>query len=140
MLDWMGQHKGLLWVIGTGSIVLFVASLFAIPPLVVRIPADYFTHAKRPPSPWANERPFVRVAVAIAKNIFGGILMLAGLLMFLLPGQGMLTLLIGFLLIDFPGKYRFEKWLIGRSYIHRPINWIRRRRKRPPLKVPSVSA
>jgi UPF0716 family protein affecting phage T7 exclusion len=78
---------------------------------------------------------FVRICILIGKNLLGGLLMIAGLAMLVLPGQGLLTLFVGFLLIDFPGKYRLEKWLIRRRYILRPINWLRARRHRAPLQV-----
>lgn len=116
---------------------LFVASILVIPPLIVRIRPDYFAHAVRPPSRWADRNRLVRLALAVAKNALGGILMIAGLAMLVLPGQGLLTLLVGFLLIDFPGKYGLEKWLIRRRYILGPINWLRMRRNRPPLLVAS---
>ena len=61
--------------------------------------------------------------------------MLAGIAMLVLPGQGLLTLLVGFLLIDFPGKYRFEKWLVARRWVLQPINWLRLRRHQMPLRV-----
>lgn len=61
--------------------------------------------------------------------------MLAGLAMLALPGQGLLTLLLGFLMIDLPGKYRFEKWLVRRRWVHRPINWMRRSRGREALNL-----
>jgi hypothetical protein len=47
----------------------------------------------------------------------------------------LLTLLVGVFLLDFPGKYAFEKWLVGRPGVLRMINWLRRRRGRPPLAI-----
>lgn len=135
MLDWMGDHRALLWLTGAASVALFVASILIIPPLIVRIRPDYFAHAQRPPSRWAQRRRFVRVSIQVGKNLLGGLLMIAGLAMLVLPGQGLLTLFVGFLLLDFPGKYRLEKWLIRRRYILGPINWLRARRNRPPLQV-----
>lgn len=135
MYQWIADHKGLVWAAGAASVVIFFASLVIIPALIVRIRPDYFTHAVRPPTPWVNQHRFVRYAIVVAKNILGALLMLAGLAMFVLPGPGFLTLLVGFFLIDFPGKYRFEKWLIARHVILRPINWLRTRRARPPLQV-----
>jgi hypothetical protein len=61
--------------------------------------------------------------------------MLAGVAMLVLPGQGLLTLLMGFLLVDFPGKYRLERWLFARPIVRRPINWLRHRAGRVPLQL-----
>jgi hypothetical protein len=137
MLDWLADHRTLVWSVGAGSIALFVASLLVIPPLVVRIDPDYFTHDVRPPNRWAHRAPLVRLLIGVTKNLLGCGLMLAGVAMLVLPGQGLLTVLMGFLLIDFPRKYQLEKWLVGRRYIIGPINWLRARRHRPPLRVAS---
>ncbi len=135
MFDWMADHRELLWYTGAASLALFVASLLIVPPLIVRIRPDYFAHAVRPPSGWEQQQPLVRLAILVGKNVLGGVLLIAGLAMLVLPGQGLLTLFVGFLLIDFPGKYRLEQWLVRRRYILGPINWLRRRRHRPPLQV-----
>jgi hypothetical protein len=59
----------------------------------------------------------------------------AGIAMLVLPGQGLLTILIGFLMLDFPGKYRVEKWLVSRRRLLGAINWLRRRAGRVPLRI-----
>lgn len=115
--------------------MVFIGSLLAMPALAARIRADYFNHDERPRGRWAEQHPLVRLALRIGKNLLGCAFVLAGVAMLVLPGQGLLTLLVGFLLIDFPGKYRFEKWLVRRRYVLRSINWLRRRARREPLQV-----
>ena len=61
---------------------------------------------------------------------------LAGFAMLLVPGQGLLTMAVGLMLSDFPGKYRLEQWLVSRASVWRSINWIRKRARREPLKRP----
>ena len=134
LLDWIKDHQALLWWLSAASVAVFVASFFLVPFAVSRMRYDYFAHDKRPDRRWINLHPAIRVAIHIGKNVLGVILMIAGLAMLALPGPGLITVLVGFFLIDFPGKYRFEQWLIGRSFIHRPINWLRRRAGRKPLK------
>lgn len=135
MLDWMARHQAVVWAFVAASGAVFLVSLVAAPAIVARLPADYFAHDARPPSRWAGERPLVRLVLLIGKNILGGVFVLAGILMLVLPGQGLLTMLIGFVMLDFPGKYRFEKWLIRRRYVLRPINWLRRRAGREAMRV-----
>jgi hypothetical protein len=53
------------------------------------------------------------------------ILIATGILLLVLPGQGILTLLVGLVLLDFPGKYQAERWIVERKYILQSINWIR---------------
>jgi hypothetical protein len=135
MLDWIQEHRGLLYGLASISLVLFVGTLVAVPMLVARIPPDYFEHEQRPPVPWADRHPLARIALRACKNALGWVLVAAGLAMLVLPGQGLLTILVGFLLLDLPGKYRMEKWLVSRRRILASINWLRRRTGREPLSV-----
>lgn len=132
MFQWVRSHPGLLWSL-VASLVMLIASLVAIPALIVRIPPDYFTRDKRALPSWAKQRPFVRVLVISGKNILGGALILASIVAFPLPGLGVVTILIGLLLVDVPGKHRFMKWLIGRRFIRERINRLRKRRGREPV-------
>jgi len=116
------------------SAVTFVASLIGVPFFLSRLPQDYFSRRERvelgiPEGP----RPGWRIALRVLRNALGWALLLLGALMLVLPGQGLLTLLVGLMLVDFPGKYRLERWLIARPSVLRPINALRRRAGRPPL-------
>ncbi len=133
LFDTIWGNETLLLILGLVSLFTFVASLFLIPFLVVRIPVDYFAENKRQTSAWAEQHFVIRWAVLLVKNIFGFIFVLLGLAMLVLPGQGLLTLLIGVLLLDFPGKYRFERWLIQRPSVRRAVFWLRKRAGRPAL-------
>lgn len=133
MLDWIGDHDTLLWWLTAVSVVMFFGSLLAMPILAARIPADYFAQEERPASMWVGHHPALRISLMICKNLLGVVLILAGLAMLVMPGQGLLSMLIGLLLLDLPGKYRFEKWLISRPRIRASINWLRGRRGKPPL-------
>jgi hypothetical protein len=75
----------------------------------------------------------VRCALLMGKNLLGYLLIAAGIAMLVLPGQGVLTILLGFILVDLPGKYRFERWLVTRPLVLRSINRLRRRAGRDPL-------
>ena len=135
MLDWLGDHKTLLMWLTVGGIATLALSLVAVPVWVARLPDDYFAHAKRPPSLLAKYPPAVRLPLRIGKNLLGVELMLAGLAMLVLPGQGIATAVVGFLLIEGPGKYRFEKWLISRPRVFRGVNWLRGKAGRGPLRL-----
>ena len=50
-----------------------------------------------------------------------------------IPGQGLLTILIGLMLIDFPGKHRLERTIISRPKILRTVNRLRARYDKRPL-------
>jgi len=115
-------------------VVTVFTSLIVVPMLIARIPPDYFAQSARPPSAWAKQHPIVRAGMTVGKNVLGVVLMLAGVAMLLLPGQ-CLMLLAGFMLLDFPGKYRLEKWLVARPSILHTVNWLRQRSGYRPLTV-----
>ena len=63
------------------------------------------------------------------------VLVMAGIAMLVLPGQGLLTILLGIMLLEFPGKRRVELMLLRRPEILAGLNWIRRHANRPPFEV-----
>ena len=130
LTDW---QPWLAWI-GVGSLVLLVGSLVALPVVVARIPEDYFTPEHR--SRRVRDEPTaMRLIVHVAKNVLGVVFVLAGIAMLILPGQGVLTILIGVMLMDFPRKYELERWLITRGPVLKALNWIRAKAKRPPLRL-----
>jgi hypothetical protein len=108
-------------------------SLVAVTIVLVRLPATYFQDDGI--SPPAGRQPIVRWIGLILKNILGAVLILFGLLLSLpgVPGQGLLTVLIGLMLLDFPGKRRIERRLVARPTIQRAINALRARFGKPAL-------
>jgi hypothetical protein len=129
-------HAELFGLLGGASVLIFVLSLVSLPWLVARIPEDYFLS----PEPYVRyhefRHPVIRFLILIIKNIFGIVLLLAGISMLVLPGQGILTIMMGLVLLNFPGKRRFERWLIRKQSISRALNWLRRRAGRAPLLEP----
>jgi hypothetical protein len=71
----------------------------------------------------------------IAKNLLGYIFVVAGIFMLVLPGQGLLTIFVGIMFLNFRGKYELERWIVSRAPVLRSINWIRRRAGRAPLVI-----
>ena len=136
MIAWVRAHEVLLWWLGLGSAVTFVGTLAAVPWLAVRIPADYFTRTTRPAMRWSRLHPVLRVSLHLGKNLVGAMLVVCGVLLLMLPGQGILTILLGVMLLDFPGKFRLERWLAGRQAVLRALNWMRRRAGVAPITVP----
>ncbi len=114
------------------SIVFFVGSLIAIPFILVRLPADFFDI--RVPRPWMEDHhPVLRLIGHLVKNAVGAIFLFAGFLMLFLPGQGILTMLIGVSMLDFPGKRKLEAKMIGQPAVLNAINGMREKFGKPPL-------
>jgi hypothetical protein len=133
MLEWIGlSQTAAVWIaiVSTG---MLIAALIAVPLLIVRIPADYFAHPRRTGAVWHRKRPWFRWVWLVAKNALGGALFVTGVLMLVLPGQGLLTLLFAVALLDFPGKFRLQRWVATRRGVIDSINWIRKKAGRDPL-------
>jgi hypothetical protein len=114
------------------SVIFFVGSLIAIPFILVRLPADFFDI--RVPRPWMEDHhPVLRVLGHLVKNVVGAIFLFVGFLMLFLPGQGILTMLIGISMLDFPGKRKVEAKMIGQPAVLHAINGMREKFGKPPL-------
>ncbi len=134
------EHREAIWWIAAFSGMVFIGSIIVVPWLVVRIPEDYFLPRKRPRLPFADQHPILRWTGLIIKNLAGGILVLAGLAMLLLPGQGLLTIVVGVLLLDFPGKHRLEGKIIRIGPVLKSVNWLRAKANATPLRLEESSA
>jgi archaellum biogenesis protein FlaJ (TadC family) len=125
------------WVVilGLVSLATFVLTLLLVPLIVIRIPEDYFRDSYRHKSQWSEYHPVLRFCLLILKNMLGVILLIMGILMLVLPGQGILTILFGIALMNFPGKFKLERRLISYSKVLSSINWIRKKANRAPIQV-----
>ena len=120
------------------SLLVFVltlgASLAIVSLVLVKLPATYFKRSNNRTF-LANHPPMVRWLALLGKNLLGVVLVLVGIVLSLpgVPGQGVLTILLGIMLLDFPGKPRFEYWLVSRPKILHAINKLRHRFSKPSL-------
>ncbi|MBL4687148.1 MAG: hypothetical protein JKY37_21305 [Nannocystaceae bacterium] len=132
LVEWAAAHDALLlWIAGL-SMGLFVGTILIVPVLLARMRTDYFVEGRHPPAV-SKLHPMLRWAARIAKNLVGAGLVLAGTAMLVLPGQGILTILLGLAMLDVPGKRRLEQRLVRRARVRRSIDWVRRAAGRPPL-------
>jgi hypothetical protein len=132
VLDIWSRYQQEIWVLGIASAAMLVISAMLIPFLIVRLPADFYaenSHRRR----LFQDRPLLRIAFLAVKNALGTVLMVAGILMLVLPGQGILTILAALALLDFPGKRALEMRILQRPAILKSINWLRQRAGRRPL-------
>ncbi len=136
-MDWIQSHTTLIgwWVLALSTLT-FVGGLVLMPILIIRMSPDYFLHPSPPVESWRSRHPALRISTLVIKNVLGVVLLLAGLAMLVLPGQGILTILVAMSLLNFPGKRSLELRIIRQGPVLQAINWIRARAKRPPLVVP----
>ncbi|TAL09216.1 MAG: hypothetical protein EPO03_02700 [Porticoccaceae bacterium] len=135
MNAWLVANQALVgWLTGA-SVATFVISLVALPWLVARIPPDYFAHHKRHATPLKQRHPVIRLLLLIGKNLLGTILLAGGIIMLFMPGQGLLTMAMGLLLLDYPGKFALERRVARQHAVLSGLNWLRAKTGSPPLVV-----
>ena len=132
--------SGLTWQKILVGALIFVASFFInlgiVSFILVKLPANHFSK-KRKTKFWAGPRPAIHAAKVIGKNIAGVLLVALGIVLSLpgVPGQGLLTVLLGIMLLDFPGRHRLEQKLLSKPSIVNTINGLRKRFDKPPLQL-----
>lgn len=137
IISWSSMNSDLLFLLGSLSIFILIISVFMMVLVISFLPEDYFKSENRNLiSSVQNSRyPLLKLLVLITKNFFGVLLLLSGILMLVLPGQGILTIITGLVFMDYPGKYKFERKLLRQKGVINSINWIRSRLSKPSLKV-----
>jgi hypothetical protein len=131
MWEWVRGHTALIFALSVG---MFVASLIVMVVLIIRMPEDYFLRKRE--RPWKQSHPALRIVLMIVRNLVGAALLLAGIIMLAMPGQGVLSILVGLSLMDIPGKRKLETAIVQREPVHKSLDWIRSKAGRPPLKLP----
>jgi hypothetical protein len=117
---------------GGGLLLSFLAGIAA----VVLLPADYFVRGRTKTGFW-HSHAVLRLTLLAAKNLAGGMILVAGLVMAvpLVPGPGLLLILVGVSLVDFPGKRSLERRLLRFPRVFASVNKLRARFGRPPIAI-----
>ena len=135
-MEWNLDWQQLLFWASAGSLLALVAAIIGVPWVVTRLPHDYFSRPQRAVWRESDGEPVFAVVLGLLKNLLGAVLVALGLIMLVTPGQGLLTLLAGLLLMNFPGKYQLERWLVMRPGVLRALNWLRHRGGHAPFIAP----
>ncbi|MEO8648469.1 MAG: hypothetical protein ABI539_04815, partial [Acidobacteriota bacterium] len=139
IMDWLADAWSTLTpaqvVIG---ILIFVGSIalniLVIAVVFVKIPPHYFgKHYQDDFLP--NARWLTRWGAVVGKNVAGVVMILIGIIQLVGPGQGILSILTGLILLDIPGKRPWEARIIRRPAILTAVNRLRARYNRPPLEM-----
>lgn len=131
----ISSNETLLLYLGLFSLLFFVVTLIVIPWLILKIPQDYFSAPKRHSFLSELKHPVIKILILILKNLLGSCFLVLGLALLVLPGQGLLTILLGIIMIDFPGKFHMERWLVQRKAVFRSINWLRKKGNKEPIQI-----
>lgn len=116
-------------------------SLALVALVLVKMPADYFM-GESPPSLFEGRARWIQTAAFVGKNILGVLLVLLGIVLSMpgVPGQGLLTILIGITLIEFPGKRKLEQRIMRNPMVFAGANKIRTRFGKEPFRMEEKAA
>lgn len=128
-VSWLSS-PAVLGSLAVCSVVAVLASVLLVPRYLAGLPEDYLVSAEHHAP---SQRPFW---FRVGKNLLGAVLVGLGVLMLALPGQGLVTLLVGVMCLDFPGKQRLLQRLLGQKKALALINRLRQRLDRVPLRAP----
>lgn len=123
---------GLATLVIVASLGLLIGSALAVPWFARRLPADYLLAMGRPSSTAGGRHPY-RLLLRVAKNLLGAVLLLAGVAMLFLPGQGLLTMALALVLLELPGKRKLVRAVLGYAPVLAGLNRLRARVGIPPL-------
>lgn len=126
-----------IFVIFLATTSASIAYFMAITYIITQMDSQYFIR-KDIPNDIANKKKqltsmsrSITYVISIAKVMIGIVLIVSGIVMLVLPGQGIITLLIGLSLVPFPGKNKIEKNLLSRKSVQHSLNWIRVKANKP---------
>ena len=131
--EFLSDYKIYLVWLGTLSLIIFIFSLLTIKWLVALIPSDYFIQKNN--SEFRSNYPIFWLASIIIKNLIGYTLIIGGILMLVLPGQGLFTIFIGLMLSNYPGKFYIERKFIAIPSVLKTINWLRKKSNTPSIRI-----
>jgi hypothetical protein len=128
-LTWEKVLLGLLLFVATSAGGIALGSF-----LLVKLPATYFCN-DHPRDWWVERHPIILWIGWVLKNVLGVAAVFLGVMLSLpgIPGPGVLLILLGVTLVDFPGKRRFERWLVSGPKVLNTVNRLRQRYGKPPL-------
>ena len=134
MLDFITQaiadyHQYFVWM-GIVSFVFFVGSLLLTPFLLGKIPQDYFIHTNQHK---VEIEHLGHLIIVIIRTLIGFVLIIAGIIMLVTPGQGIISILLGLFLMEFPGKRKLELKLINHEPTFKALNWLRGKAGKDPF-------
>lgn len=123
-----------LAVLTVGSVLMVALGALLVPWFVGRMPVDFLARHRKPvrealegrTSPWTAVR-------VLGRNCAGVALLVVGVALLVLPGQGLLTIILGLTLVDFPGRQRLLRRIVSSPPVFSALNKLRARMGRPPL-------
>ncbi|MEY4513976.1 MAG: hypothetical protein RLZZ450_6098 [Pseudomonadota bacterium] len=134
IIDSLSAHRTLWTWVSCVSVAMFVGSLLLIPWLVSKAPSDYFVR------PAGQQAGSLGLFGKVLRNVLGAVLLVVGLLMLVLPGQGLLMVLLAVSLMDIPGKHKLVLRMVQKPPVWRALAYLRERAHKEPFERPAGTA
>ncbi len=132
MQIFLDNYGSIITWLGIVSTVTFFLSLLIIPWIICKLKNDFFLHLHEHKK-MEDQHPVIFILLRILRYSFGAILLLSGILMIFLPGQGLLTIILGISLLDFPGKQKAFDGILHLHPVQNGLNWIREKGAKSPF-------
>ena len=134
----VSAYVGLGWPVGLALalVVPTLTFLFGVA-VVLWLPSDYFVRDIADADISWRRHTVLRMTVRILKNALGWCMVPLGIFMALplVPGPGLVFILIGISLLDFPGKRRMEERMLTYPPVLHAVNRMRHRFGRSPVLI-----
>ncbi len=130
LIQYLDQYEELFIMISVISAAVFILTLLLTPYLLGLMPVDYFSSKRKHAIEIKSVWDFVKL---ILTTVIGMFLVLAGIIMLVTPGQGVISILLGLFLMEFPGKRTLELKFINHIPTYKALNWLRHKAGKPPF-------
>lgn len=127
------KHQVAIEWLGVVSVLTFIVSLVAIPWVIARLPKDYFIRHRQVVAVRHERNPALAKVIFLLRNFFGTVFLVGGIFMLVLPGQGIISMVIGISLMDFPKKNQLVDFILTLPRVRKLLNWLRHKQKKPPF-------
>jgi hypothetical protein len=134
LLSWLSEYTLFFSAVAGVSIVLIIVSLAATPWLVASLPIDYLLPKVRHSKPMGLHSALIQTF----RNIVGVISVILGIILMFTPGPGLVVLLLGISVAEFPGKHRLLISIAIQPNVFKSLNWMRTRGGKPPFVHPDT--
>ena len=136
LLNWIETHRSVLVWAGFFSLITVLITALSVPFIINMLSDDYFIREKRRSSLKTPSQYILFTVTIVIKNLIGILLFMSGFLMLFVPGQGLITIFISLMFIDFPCKWKLQKKVVRNKKIHSVLNWIRKKGKKHEFIIP----
>ncbi len=131
LLKQTSLDSSLIAIIIAVAVAIGLATLLATPWLLARLPADYFSRDPKALAKRSLLEGIRHIWLSMLRNLMGLFCFLFGVILILTPGPGLVFMVLGLAIGDFPGKHRLLQWMVSMPFVLNALNWIRHKSGHP---------